>query len=63
MMEININLRCPGEIGGNVSVGGVGQLTPFADRVAFVICVLPAAVKAQKNCPSKTGKLSITKLS
>jgi len=30
-------LRCPGDIGGNESVGGVGQLTPFADLVALVI--------------------------
>ena len=31
------HLRCPGDIGGNESVGGVGQLTPFVERLAFVI--------------------------
>ena len=50
-------------MGGNESVGGVGQVTPLPFRVALVICVLPAAVNAQKNCPSKAGRLSIAKLS
>lgn len=60
--DIKIYLRSPCGIGGRESVCGVGQLTPLADRVAFEISVFPKAVKAQKNSPSKVGRLSITRL-
>lgn len=42
---------------------GVGQLTPLVKRVALVSRVLEKAVKAQKNWPSSTGRLPITRLS
>lgn len=57
----NVYIRCVGGMGGKESVWGVAQLTPFADLDALVTRVFPRAVKAQKNWPSRTGKLSITK--